>query len=192
MSHAVRQYFLNGGREAINVRVHNPSTSGATDAAIGQDLTAERGGQLNAIGVNCLRSFPELGCVVWGGRTMAGADRLVSEWKYIGVRRMAMYIEESVRRGEQWAVFEPNNERLWVQIGTSVGTFMLDLFRQGAFQGTTPREAYFVKCDARTTTPADVAAGVVNIEVGFAPLRPAEFVIIRIQQLAGQTANGDH
>jgi uncharacterized protein len=118
---------------------------------------------------------------------MQGADRLASEWKYLPVRRTALFIEESLFRGTQWVVFEPNDEPLWAQIRLNVGTFMNNLFRQGAFQGRTPREAYFVKCDKETTTQADIDLGIVNIFVGFAPLKPAEFVVIRLQQMAGQS-----
>ena len=111
-----------------------------------------------------------------------GDDRLASEWKYVPVRRTALFLEESLYRGTQWVVFEPNDEPLWAQIRLNVGAFMHNLFRQGAFQGTTPREAYFVKCDGETTTQNDINLGIVNIVVGFAPLKPAEFVVIKIQQ----------
>lgn len=151
-------------------------------------LTDNENGELNPLGVNCLRSFPIVGRVVWGARTLDGADRLASEWKYIPVRRMALFIEESLYRGTKWVVFEPNDEPLWAQIRLNVGAFMQNLFRQGAFQGSTPREAYLVKCDKETTTQNDINLGIVNIVVGFAPLKPAEFVIIKIQQLAGQIA----
>ena len=149
-------------------------------------LTDAENGELNPLGVNCLRAFPIIGRVVWGARTLAGADQLGSEWKYIPVRRTALYIEESLYRGTKWVVFEPNDEPLWAQIRLNVGAFMHDLFRQGAFQGKTPREAYLVKCDKETTTQNDIDKGIVNILVGFAPLKPAEFVILKIQQLAGQ------
>jgi hypothetical protein len=142
-------------------------------------------GQLNPIGINCLRTFPVIGNVVWGARTYQGADLLASEWKYIPVRRTALFIEESLYRGTKWVVFEPNDEPLWSQIRLNVGAFMQDLFRKGAFQGTTPRDAYFVKCDKDTTTQNDINLGIVNILVGFAPLKPAEFVVIKIQQMAG-------
>ena len=138
------------------------------------------------IAVNCLRSFPVNGRVVWGSRTLVGANQLASEWKYLPVRRTALYIEESLYRGTQWVVFEPNDEPLWSQIRMNVGAFMQDLFRQGAFQGASPREAYFVKCDGETTTQNDIDNGIVNILVGFAPLKPAEFVVIKLQQIAGQ------
>lgn len=149
-------------------------------------LTDGENGQLNPLGVNCLRSFPVVGNIVWGARTLEGADRLASEWKYIPVRRLALYIEESLYRGTQWVVFEPNDEPLWSQIRLNVGAFMHRLFRQEAFQGSTPKDAYFVKCDSTTTPQADVDLGIVNILVGFAPLKPAEFVMIKIQQMAGQ------
>ncbi len=151
-------------------------------------LTDPENGFVNPLGVNCLRSFPNTGPIVWGSRTMRGADTLASEWKYVPVRRMALFLEESLYRGTQWVVFEPNDEPLWAQIRMNVGAFMQGLFRQGAFQGTSPREAYFVKVDRETTTQADIDAGIVNVLVGFAPLKPAEFVVVRLQQMAGQVA----
>ncbi len=123
---------------------------------------------------------------MWGARTLRGADQLADEWKYIPVRRTALFIEESLYRGTQWAVFEPNDEPLWAQLRLNISAFMNNLFRQGAFQGQTAREAYLVKCDSETTTQNDINLGVVNVVVGFAPLKPAEFVVIKIQQLAGQ------
>ncbi len=149
-------------------------------------LTDPENGELNPLGINCLRSMPPAGRIIWGSRTLQGDDRLASEWKYIPVRRTALFIEESLYRGTQWVVFEPNDEPLWSQIRLNVGAFMQNLFRQGAFQGSTPREAYFVKCDKESTTQNDINLGIVNIIVGFAPLKPAEFVIIKIQQIAGQ------
>ena len=150
------------------------------------NLTDDENGQLNPLGINCLRSFPITGRVVWGARTLRGADQLADEYKYVPVRRTALFLEESLYRGTQWVVFEPNDEPLWAQIRLNLGAFMQNLFRQGAFQGKTPREAYFVKCDKETTTQNDINLGIVNILVGFAPLKPAEFVIIKIQQIAGQ------
>ena len=149
-------------------------------------LSDAQNGVLNPLGINALRSFPIFGRVSWGARTRQGADRLADEYKYIPVRRLALFIEESLFRGLQWVVFEPNDEPLWAQIRLNVGAFMQNLFRQGAFQGTSPREAYLVKVDRETTTQNDINQGIVNVLVGFAPLRPAEFVFIRIQQLAGQ------
>jgi phage tail sheath protein FI len=149
-------------------------------------LTDLQNGALNPLGVNCLRTFPIYGPLCWGARTLDGADQLASEWKYIPIRRLALFIEESLYRGTKWVVFEPNDEPLWALIRLNVGVFMNGLFRQGAFQGSTPQQAYYVKCDGETTTQADRNLGIVNIEVGFAPLKPAEFVVITIQQIAGE------
>ena len=149
-------------------------------------LTDQQNGLLNPIGVNCLRTFPIIGNIIWGARTLRGADVLGDEYKYVPVRRLALFIEESLFRGLKWVVFEPNDEPLWAQIRLNVGSFMHDLFRQGAFQGSSSRDAYFVKCDKDTTTQSDINKGIVNVVVGFAPLKPAEFVVLKIQQMAGQ------
>lgn len=151
------------------------------------NLTDEENAVLNPLGINCLRNFPVAGNVVWGARTLRGADQLGDDDnKYVAVRRMTLFLEESLYQGTQWVVFEPNAEPLWAQIRLNVGAFMQSLFRQGAFKGTTPKEAYLVKCDSETTTQTDINQGIVNILVAFAPLKPAEFVVIQIQQLAGQ------
>lgn len=157
-------------------------------SALTVKLTDAEAGLLNPLGVNCLRTFPTSGQVIWGARTLRGADQLADDYKYLPVRRLAIYLEESLYRGSQWAVFEPNDEALWAQLRLNVGSFMQGLFRQGAFKGQSANEAYYVKCDKSTTTAADINLGIVNIEVGFAPVKPAEFVIIRFQQLAGQSA----
>jgi phage tail sheath protein FI len=145
-------------------------------------------GQLNPLGINCLRTLPVYGTVVWGSRTLHGDNSRASEWKYVPVRRMALFLEETLYRGTQWVVFEPNDEPLWAQIRLNIGAFLQNLFRQGAFQGKSPREAYFVRCDSSTTTQTDINMGIVNIIVGFAPLKPAEFVILKLQQMAGDIA----
>ncbi|MEI8211036.1 MAG: phage tail sheath subtilisin-like domain-containing protein [Planctomycetota bacterium] len=150
------------------------------------NMTNEENGRLNILGINCLRNFRGVGNVVWGSRTLDGGDRLGSEWKYLAVRRFTLFLEESLYRGTQWVVFEPNDEPLWAQIRLNVGAFMQNLFRQGAFQGRSPREAYFVRCGSDTTTQNDINRGIVNIEVGFAPLKPAEFVVIKFQQITGK------
>ncbi len=150
------------------------------------NTTNSENGVLNPLAINCLRNFPVYGSVCWGARTLFGADQMADDYKYIPVRRLALYIEESLYRGTQWVVFEPNDEPLWAQIRLNVGAFMHELFRQGAFQGQSPKEAYFVKCDSETTPQDQINLGIVNIVVGFAPLKPAEFVIIQLQQMAGQ------
>lgn len=150
-------------------------------------MSDEENGVINPLGVNALRTFRNVGNVCWGARTLEGLDQLGSEWKYVPVRRLALFLEESLFRGTQFAVFEPNDEPLWSQIRLNVGAFMQNLFLQGAFQGSSPRQAYLVKCDSETTSQDDINRGIVNVLVGFAPLKPAEFVIIKIQQLAGQS-----
>ncbi len=149
-------------------------------------LSDAENGVLNPLGLNCFRTFPVYGPVVWGARTLVGADAQANQWKYVPIRRTALFLEESLYRGTQWVVFEPNDERLWAAIRLNVGAFMQTYFLKGAFQGQTPNQAYFVKCDKETTTQTDIDNGVVNILVGFAPLYPAEFVVIQIEQLTGQ------
>jgi uncharacterized protein len=149
-------------------------------------LTDEENGDLNIRAINCLREFKVYGDVVWGARTLAGNDQAGSQWKYVPIRRLALFLESSLYDGTQWVVFEPNDERLWSQIRLNVGAFMQGLFLQGAFQGTTRQQAYFVKCDAENNPQSSIDMGIVNILVGFAPLYPAEFVVIQIQQMAGQ------
>jgi phage tail sheath protein FI len=193
-----RQRAMGASGVVAGIYARTDATRGTWKAPAGIDATLSGAspavplndgdsGRLNPLAVNALRSFPVVGDVVWGARTLFGADQRASEWKYVPVRRTALYIENSLFDGLKWVVFEPNDEPLWSQIRLNVGAFMQDLFRQGAFQGTTPREAYFVRCDRTTTTQSDIDKGIVNILVGFAPLKPAEFVVIHIQQLAGQT-----
>lgn len=157
-------------------------------AGVAVPLTDRENGVLNPQAVNCIRNFSVYGTILWGARTLRGNDAVGSEWKYVPVRRTALFIEESLYRALKWVVFEPNDEPLWAQVRLNVGAFMQNLFRQGAFQGRTPQEAYFVKCDKETTTQNDINLGIVNIMVGFAPLKPAEFVVVQIQQIAGQIA----
>ena len=133
---------------------------------------------LNPLGLNCLRKQPQSGQVIWGSRTTMGADALASEWKYIPVRRLALFLQESIERGTQWAVFEPNDEPLWANIRLNVDAFLNQLFRDGALQGSKPSQASFVKCDRSTMTAGDIASGRLRFQVGFAPLKPAEFVVL--------------
>lgn len=164
---------------------HDAVINGA--AGLEAPMSDEQNGMLNSLGVNALRSFPHRGgTVVWGARTLVGADSLASEWKYVPVRRLALFVEESIARGTRWAAFEPNEEMLWNRIRHIVAAFLHELFLDGAFAGSTPRETYFVQCDSKTTTSADLEAGVVNIHVGFAPLKPAEFIVIILRVVAGQ------
>ena len=148
------------------------------------ELSDVEQGNLNPKGVDVIRRFPGAGVVAFGARTVSSDPA----WRYVPVRRTAIMLRVSIYNGVQFAVFEPNDEPLWSQLRLSVGSFMTTLFRQGAFQGSTPSQAFFVKCDAETTTQADIDAGVVNILVGFAPLKPAEFVVVKISQTAGQAS----
>ena len=145
-------------------------------------------GVLNLDSINCLRTFSGIGTVVWGARTLVAANNALQQWKYVPVRRMTLFIEQTLLANLRWVVFEPNDEPLWVAITASISAFMLSLFKQGALQGSTPSQAFQVTCDSTTTTPQDQINGIVNIVVAFAPLKPAEFVVINIAQLAGQTA----
>jgi phage tail sheath protein FI len=166
-----------------------------TDATLGgvqqidYTLTDGENGVLNPLAINCLRNFQIYGPICWGARTLNGADQMADDYKYIPVKRLALFIEESLFRATQWVVFEPNASPLWAQVRLNVGSFMQNLFRQGAFFGTTPSDAYFVTCDATNNPPDTIDLGIINIAVGFAPLKPAEFVIIQIQQIAGQAAS---
>jgi phage tail sheath protein FI len=155
---------------------------------LGYKLTDPENGVLNPMAINCLRVFPIYGPVMWGARTLFGADQMANEWKYLPIRRLALFIEESLFRGTQWVVFEPNDEPLWSQIRLNVGAFMQTLFLQGAFQGKSPQDAYFVRCDATTNPQILVNQGIVTISVGFAPLKPAEFVVLQIQQISSLAA----
>ncbi|MEU4244768.1 phage tail sheath C-terminal domain-containing protein [Actinoplanes sp. NPDC026619] len=153
----------------------------------GGRMTDPRQGTLNPIGVNCLRSFPGVGTVVFGARTLVAGNPALQQFRYVPVRRMTLFLEQSLLASLGWVIFEPNDSPLWVSIKTTIDGFMTGLFTLGAFQGATPSQAFQVRCDASTTTPDDQANGIVNIVVAFAPLKPAEFVIIKIAQLAGQT-----
>ena len=144
-------------------------------------LTDGENGELNRRGVNCLRAFPRVGTVAWGGRTLAGADEQASEWKYINVRRLGLHIEDSLARGLTWAAFEPQGEALWAQLRLATEDFLQGLFRQGAFAGKTADQAYFLRCGRDTHTQADLQDGRVNLHIGFAPLKPGEFVVLEIR-----------
>jgi hypothetical protein len=150
-------------------------------------MTDAQQGVLNENGYNALRDFSGTGTVIYGARTTAFKTQ--QQWMYVPVRRMALFLEQSLYQSLTWAVFEPNAQPLWTSITQEVNAFMLSLFRQGAFAGTTPQTAFAVQCDATTTTAQDIANGIVNVLVAFAPLEPAEFVVVQIAQLAGQASS---
>jgi len=164
-------------------------TAGLTGASPIYPVKDSENGNMNPLGLNAIRNFPVFGVVSWGARTMAGADEMADQWKYIPVRRTAEYIENSLFAGLKWVVFEPNAEPLWSSIRLNIDAFMSNLFRQGAFFGSSPKDAYFIQCDSTTTSQYDIDNGVVNIIVGFAPLKPAEFVVLQLAQIAGASAS---
>ncbi|MGI8633127.1 MAG: phage tail sheath family protein [Solirubrobacterales bacterium] len=141
-------------------------------------VTQEEQGSLNRAGINCIRSFRGRGIRVWGARTLSSDP----EWRYLNVRRLFNYVSESIMEGTQWAVFEPNDQRLWMQLRIAATNFLTRTWRGGALFGATPEQAFFVKCDAETNPPDVVEAGQVVVEIGIAPVKPAEFVIFRISQ----------
>lgn len=152
-------------------------------------MNDQENGQINPLGINALRTFPTYDNIAWGARTLAAANVADDDWKYISVRRLTLYLEQSLIQGLQWVVFEPNDAALWAQIRLSVNAFLHPLYLQGAFVGATPSQAYQVVCDESTTTPEDMDNGIVNILILFAPVKPAEFVVISLQQMAGQSSS---
>jgi len=161
---------------------------GTTGVDVNGRMTDPQQGVLNNNAINALRQFPGIPPpVVFGARTTAATNPSFEQWKYVAVRRMALFIEQTLYANLTWAVFQGNAQPLWNALTQEVTAFMLSLFRQNAFAGTTPKDSFLVQCDATTTTPTDQANGIVNIVVGFAPLLPAEFVVVKIAQLAGQT-----
>ena len=166
--------------------VHKAPANEVVRGAISLELqltTAEQG-QLNPVGINCIRSFPGRGIRVWGARTLSSDQA----WKYLNVRRLFNYIEESLLVGTQWVVFEPNDLRLWQRVKRTVSAFLMGTWRDGALFGATPEEGFYVKCDAETNPPDAIDRGELVVEIGIAPVKPAEFVVIRIAQFSGGAA----
>jgi phage tail sheath protein FI len=147
-------------------------------------ITHDEQGALNKSGINCIRSFPGRGIRIWGARTLSSDP----EWRYLNVRRLFNYIAESINEGTQWSVFEPNDERLWMQLRIAASNFLTRVWRDGALFGATPEQAFYVKCDAETNPPENIEAGQVTVEIGIAPVKPAEFVVFRISQYTAGAA----
>jgi Bacteriophage tail sheath protein len=177
-------YAKTDGRVGVWKAPAGSGTALGGGVGLAVQFTDVQQGNLNPINVNVIRQFAASGIVLWGARTITSDP----EWTYIPVRRMAIFLRVSIYRGIQWAVFEPNDEDLWASLRLNINSFMLNLFRQGAFQGATPSQAFFVKCDNETTTQDDINLGIVNVLMGFAPLKPAEFVVVKISQKVGQFA----
>jgi hypothetical protein len=176
--HVAGVWARTDGTRGVHKAPANEVTMGVN--GLGFQVTAEEQGGLNQRGINCIRAFPGRGIRIWGARTMSSDP----EWRYINVRRLFNYISESIMEGTQWAVFEPNDERLWSSLRISAGNFLARTWRQGALFGATPQEAFFVKCDAETNPQDVIEAGQVVVEIGICPVKPAEFVIFRISQFA--------
>ena len=150
-------------------------------------VTHAEQGELNRLGINCIRSFPGRGIRIWGARTLSSDP----EWRYINVRRLFNFVAESIMEGTQWSVFEPNDETLWTALRISASNFLMRVWRSGALFGTTPAQAFYVKCDSETNPPEVIEAGQVVCEIGIAPVKPAEFVIFRLSQFTGGSGEAE-
>jgi phage tail sheath protein FI len=166
--------------------VHKAPANEVVRGAISLELNITKGeqDQLNPVGVNCIRSFPGRGVRVWGARTLSSDPA----WRYINVRRLFNYLEESILEGTQWVVFEPNDMDLWERVKRTVNSFLLREWRNGALFGATPNEAFYVKCDAENNPSETIDAGQLIVDIGVAPVKPAEFVVFRIAQFSGGTS----
>jgi uncharacterized protein len=177
--HVAGVWCRTDGTRGVHKAPANEVVMGANGLAF-QVTQAEQGG-LNKVGINCIRSFPGRGIRIWGARTLSSDP----EWRYINVRRLFNFISESIIDGTQWSVFEPNDHRLWAALKISTGNFLTRVWRSGALFGQTADQAFFVKCDDETNPPEDIEAGQVTVEVGIAPVKPAEFVVFRLSQFTG-------
>jgi len=157
----------------------NENIRGAID--LGLNITKGEHDQLNPVGINCIRAFPGRGIRVWGARTLSSDPA----WRYLNVRRLFNFIEESVLEGTQWVVFEPNDMALWERVKRTINAFLVRVWRDGALFGATPQEAFYCKCDSETNPSEVIDAGQLVVEIGIAPVKPAEFVIFRIAQFSG-------
>jgi phage tail sheath protein FI len=167
------------GTRGVHKAPANEPVAGALNLAY--RVTGEEQGALNPRGCNCIRFFPDDGILVWGARTLADES---SEWRYLSVRRLFIFIEQSILRATKWIVFEPNNRTLWQTIRSEVSGFLRNVYRDGALMGASPEEAFFVKCDEETNPQESIDMGQVITVIGIAPVKPAEFIIFKIAQTA--------
>ena len=177
--HMAGIYARSDNERGVHKAPANEVIRGALESAV--QITKGEQDTLNPVGVNCIRSFTGRGIRVWGARTMSSDPA----WRYINVRRLFNYVEKSIERGTQWVVFEPNDPDLWARVRRDVGAFLTGVWRSGALFGLTAEEAFFVKCDAETNPPDVRDRGQLIIEIGLAPVKPAEFVIFRLSQFSG-------
>src|SRR5689334_9956751 len=177
--HVAGLWCRTDGTRGVHKAPANEVVMGAN--GLGFQVTGPEQGGLNKVGINCIRAFPGRGIRVWGARTMSSDP----EWRYINVRRLFNFVSESIMEGTQWSVFEPNDEKLWIQLRIAVGNFLTRVWSDGALFGSTPAQAFYVKCDSETNPPEVIEAGQVICEVGISPVKPAEFVIFRLSQFSG-------
>ena len=180
--HMAGVWARNDASRGVHKAPANEVIRGAVD--LQTQLTKTEQELLNPIGVNCIRSFPGRGIRVWGARTLSSDPA----WRYLNVRRLFNYLEESILVGTQWVVFEPNDDALWARVRRTVGSFLVNEWRKGALFGLTPDEAFYVRCDRETNPAESIDAGQVMCEVGIAPVKPAEFVVFRLAQISGGTS----
>jgi phage tail sheath protein FI len=180
--HVAGVWARTDGTRGVHKAPANEVVLGANGLAF--QVTHDEQGGLNTNGINCIRAFSGRGIRIWGARTLSSDP----EWRYVNVRRLFNYISESIIEGTQWAVFEPNDQRLWTRLRISSANFLTRVWRDGALFGATPEQAFFVKCDEETNPPDVVEAGQVVIEIGIAPVKPAEFVVFRISQFTAGAA----
>jgi phage tail sheath protein FI len=177
--HVAGLWCRTDGQRGVHKAPANEVVMGAN--GLGFQVTHAEQGGLNKVGINCIRSFPGRGIRVWGARTLSSDP----EWRYINVRRLFNFVSESIMEGTQWSVFEPNDEKLWIQLRIAAANFLTRVWSDGALFGSTPAEAFYVKCDSETNPPEVIEAGQVICEIGIAPVKPAEFVVFRLSQFSG-------
>ncbi|MFT3889758.1 MAG: phage tail sheath subtilisin-like domain-containing protein [Arachnia sp.] len=180
--HVAGVWARNDAERGVHKAPANEVVRGVIDIEI--NITRNEHDLLNPEGINCIRAFPGRGIRIWGARTLSSD----AAWHYLNVRRLFNYLEESILNGTDWVVFEPNDQALWAKITRTITAFLMQEWRNGALFGSTPDEAFYVKCDAETNPPEGIDAGQVVCEIGVAPVKPAEFVIFRLAQFSGGTS----
>ncbi|MFD2765422.1 phage tail sheath family protein [Micromonospora eburnea] len=180
--HIAGVWARSDGARGVHKAPANEPIRGAV--ALETQLTRAEQELLNPLGINCIRAFPGRGILVWGARTLSSDPA----WRYLNVRRLFNYLEESILNGTQWVVFEPNDDMLWARIRRTISAFLINEWRRGALFGLTPDEAFFVKCDRETNPAESIDAGQVICQIGVAPVKPAEFVIFQLAQISGGTS----
>jgi uncharacterized protein len=177
--HVAGIWARNDDTRGVHKAPANEVVRGAISLAL--NITKGEHDQLNPVGVNCIRTFPGQGTRIWGARTLSSDP----EWRYVNVRRLFNYVEKSILAGTNWVVFEPNDQKLWDSVRRTVTMFLRRAWREGMLFGATPAEAFFVKCDEENNPAENRDVGILTVEIGIAPVKPAEFVVFRISQFSG-------